>query len=423
MDLLNRMNLVLDYIEDNLDGEIEENKIAMLFAGSKSMFQRIFTLMTETTLSEYIRKRRLTQAASDIRNTDDKIIDIAVKYGYNSAVAFNSAFKHFHGISPSNARKSGNQLQIFHRFTFTLALKTNQTGNTGGKSMQYHVIENAEIIIRKYTAGDSDVLKSAITNDNPRYMEDLAADHSKLTVAEYNGAVAGYLWTSVSMGHCQAFVYVSPEYRRRGIGTALCHEAEKKFREQTEIKEMWGYYYDFETIKFTDKLGFYFTSSTLEMEYRGGLIPEQKRDMIRECREEDFSRYAYLWGKGYHETQVKVGYPDSKQEEATEEKRQQFADSLYSPHDSSYVLEENGKIVGMGSINWDNYIGSLAVDKESANKGYGTALAIFMTNEILRRGHTFAGLSCEAKNTNARHIFDKIGYKITETSYASFKKI
>lgn len=90
MDLLKRMNLVLDYIENNLDGEIEENKIAMLFAGSKNMFQRIFTLMTETTLSEYIRKRKLTLAAFDIRNTNEKIIDIAVKYGYNSAVAFNS---------------------------------------------------------------------------------------------------------------------------------------------------------------------------------------------------------------------------------------------------------------------------------------------------------------------------------------------
>jgi AraC family transcriptional regulator len=420
MDLLKRMNLVLDYIEDNLDGEIKENKIAMLFAGSKSMFQRIFTLMTEMTLSEYIRKRRLTQAAFGIRNTDEKIIDIAVKYGYNSAVAFNSAFKNFHGMSPSNARKSDIQFQNFHRITFTLALNVNQIG---GNNMQYHVIENAKILIRKYTADDTDVLKNAITNDNPRYMEDLAGDHNKLTVAEYNGVVAGYLWTTVYMGHCQAFIYVAHEYRRHGIGTALCHEAEKKFREETDIKEMWGYYYDFETIKFIDKLGFYFTGSTLEMEYRGGLIPEQKQNMIRKCREEDFSRYAYLWDKGCHETRVKVGYPDSKQEEATEEKRQQFINGFDSSHDSSYVLEENGKIVGMGSINWDNYIGSLAAEKESANKGYGTALAIYMTNEILRRGHTFAGLSCDAKNTNARHIYDKIGYKIKETSYASFKKI
>ncbi|MCL2775773.1 MAG: GNAT family N-acetyltransferase [Oscillospiraceae bacterium] len=416
MDLLNRMNLVLNYIEDNLDGEIEENKIAMLFAGSKSMFQRIFTLMTETTLSEYIRKRRLTQAAFDIRTTNEKIIDIAVKYGYNSAVAFNSAFKRFHGISPSSARKSGIQLQIFHRLAFTLALNLNQTG---GNNMQYHVIEDAKIIIRKCTVEDSDALKSVIVNDNPRYMEDLAADHNKLTIAEYNGVVAGYLWTTIYMGHCQAFIYVSPEYRRRGIGTALCHEAEKKFREQTEIKEMWGYYYDFETIKFIDKLGFYFTTSSLEMEYKGGLIPEQKQDMIRKCRENDFPRCCDIWDKGCHEIRISDGYPDSEPEEPSEEKRQQFV----GPETTNYVLEEDGKIVGTGCIAWDNYIGSLAVDKEYANKGYGTALAIYMTNEILRRGHKFAGLGCGAKNIIARHIYDKIGYKIAETIYASFKKI
>ena len=67
--------------------------------------------------------------------------------------------------------------------------------------MQYHVIKNAKIIIRKYTADDYDVLKSAIKNDNLRYMEDLASDHNKLAVAEYNGIVAGYLWTTVYMGH------------------------------------------------------------------------------------------------------------------------------------------------------------------------------------------------------------------------------
>ena len=88
MNFVKRMNSVLDYIEDNLDGEIEDDKIAVLSANAKGMFQRIFTMITDMTLSEYIKKRRLTQAAADIRDTDVKIIDIAVKYGYNSATAF-----------------------------------------------------------------------------------------------------------------------------------------------------------------------------------------------------------------------------------------------------------------------------------------------------------------------------------------------
>ena len=138
------MNLVLDYIENNLDGKINYNKIDMLSASSKGMFQRIFAIITDMTLSEYIRKRRLTQAAYDILNTDAKIIDIAVKYGYNSATAFSAAFKNFHGITPSYARACGLQGQSFRRFTFTITLLIK-----GGSDIQYRNIENAEDILHK----------------------------------------------------------------------------------------------------------------------------------------------------------------------------------------------------------------------------------------------------------------------------------
>ena len=143
---LKRINSVLDYIENNLDGEIDDGKIAMLSASSKGMFQRIFVIITGMTLSEYIRKRKLTQAAYDIRNTEAKIIDIAVKYGYNAANAFSSAFKNFHGITPSAARTSSLsvRLQSFQRFTFTLTLSVK-----GGNDMQYCINENAEKILQK----------------------------------------------------------------------------------------------------------------------------------------------------------------------------------------------------------------------------------------------------------------------------------
>ena len=148
MEWLKRMNSVLDYIENNLDGDIDlnDNKISVLSASSKGMFQRFFAIITDMTLSEYIRKRKLTRAAFDIRNTDEKIIDVAVKYGYNSATAFSSAFKNFHGVTPSDARISGAKLQSFQRFTFTLTLSVK-----GGENMQYRIHENAEKILRKMT--------------------------------------------------------------------------------------------------------------------------------------------------------------------------------------------------------------------------------------------------------------------------------
>lgn len=144
MDWLKRMNSVLDYIEDNLDGDIDDNKIAILSATPKGVFQRVFATITDMTLSEYTRKRRLSQAASDIQNTDEKIIDIAVKYGYNSAKAFSSAFKAFHGVTPSCARTSDTQLQSFQRLTFTLTLSAK-----GGNNMQYRKIENAEEFLQQ----------------------------------------------------------------------------------------------------------------------------------------------------------------------------------------------------------------------------------------------------------------------------------
>ena len=256
--------------------------------------------------------------------------------------------------------------------------------------------------------------------DNRHYVKDIDDwSRDKFTVAEYNGVIAGYLFASIATGNCQAFIYVSPEYRQRGIGTELCKEAERLCRDKGE-KEIWGYYYDIETTKFADKLGSYFTTSSVDMEYTGDIIPEQKRDMIHNCKEctkEDYFRWQYIWNKGMHEMRLRAGYPDSKMPEISEEGFEDFIES-----DSNFILKDGGKIVGHGVIS-DNEIGALAVDTELHNKGYGTALLLFMTNEILRRGHKTAYSRAESKNFNSRRVHEKIGYKITDTSYCSFKKI
>jgi len=263
-----------------------------------------------------------------------------------------------------------------------------------------------DIIIRKYKPEDEHFI-----NDPRGY------NREKVFVAEVNNIVTGYMFLDISPGNCQVYIYINPEYRRRGIGTSLCHEAERMCREKNEY-EFWSYYYD-ELVKgFVDKLGFYFTTSSIDAEYRGDFIPEQKRDMIRKCRIEDDERCSYIWNKGMHDMRLRVGYPESRIYETTEEDRKNFIDNL----DDHFVLEENGKIVGYGIVCGD-WIGALAVVEEAMNKGYGTALAIFMTNEILRRGHKTARSCYEAKNADSRHIHLKIGYIETATCYNSFKKI
>ena len=144
MDWVKRINSVLDYIEENLDGEIDDNQIASLFASPQGMFQRVFANITDMTVSEYIRKRRLTQAAFDIKHSDEKIIDIAIKYSYDSAAAFSCAFRNFHGAAPSAVRKSDINPKAFHRLSFTLILS-----ERGVNSMQYYSIGNAEFLMRQ----------------------------------------------------------------------------------------------------------------------------------------------------------------------------------------------------------------------------------------------------------------------------------
>lgn len=123
MDTLENMKHAIDYIENNLDGEIEYARIAQIALCSQYHFQRMFAFLTGVPLSEYIRRRRLTLAAFDLQKSKEKIIDIALKYGYNSPDSFSRAFMAMHGITPSKAREKGISLKAYPRVTFSLSIK------------------------------------------------------------------------------------------------------------------------------------------------------------------------------------------------------------------------------------------------------------------------------------------------------------
>ena len=105
MDLIDRLNLALKYIEDNLTDEINMEEAAKKACCSPYYFQRIFSYMSGMTLSEYIRKRKMSMAAVDIQN-GEKILDTAIKYGYNSPTSFNRAFQSVHQTPPSSLKAS-----------------------------------------------------------------------------------------------------------------------------------------------------------------------------------------------------------------------------------------------------------------------------------------------------------------------------
>lgn len=100
MDWIDSMNSALDYIENNLDEDINYKKLAQVALSSEYHFPRLFSSITGISLSEYIRRRRLTLAAFDIQKSEIRIIDVALKYGYESADSFSRAFQKTHGIKP-----------------------------------------------------------------------------------------------------------------------------------------------------------------------------------------------------------------------------------------------------------------------------------------------------------------------------------
>lgn len=118
MDWQNGMNQAIDYIEDNLTGEIDLNIAARYVGCSVWEFQRIFSFLAHIAPGEYIRRRKLTLAAADIQTGNEKIIDIAMKYGYDSPAAFSRAFSQLHGVAPSLARSSGAELKACPKITF-----------------------------------------------------------------------------------------------------------------------------------------------------------------------------------------------------------------------------------------------------------------------------------------------------------------
>lgn len=134
MQWVDRMNRAMDYLEAHLADTIDPDEIARIMASPYSVFQRSFAPVTGISLSEYLRRRRLTSAAHDLQSTDMRVLDVAVKYGYNSADAFTAAFKRMHGVTPQEVRRADAQLKFYPKLRFSLQI-------TEVAEMDYRVME------------------------------------------------------------------------------------------------------------------------------------------------------------------------------------------------------------------------------------------------------------------------------------------
>ncbi|MEA4947033.1 MAG: AraC family transcriptional regulator [Oscillospiraceae bacterium] len=131
MDWITEIQRALDYTEAHLTGGVDYEAAAREACSSAFHFQRMFTMLCGFTLGDYIRMRRLALAAEDLMRTDDKVIDIAYRYGYDTPESFSRAFTRFHGVTPTQARHGGS-VKSFSRLSVKLIL-------SGGTTMDYRI--------------------------------------------------------------------------------------------------------------------------------------------------------------------------------------------------------------------------------------------------------------------------------------------
>ncbi|MFD9625105.1 GyrI-like domain-containing protein [Peribacillus muralis] len=134
MGWIESIQTAIDYIEEHLLDDLTVESIARQANASAFHFQRTFTILTDSTVFDYVRRRRLTLAAQEIACTTEKVIDLAYKYGYDTPEAFSKAFRRQHGVSPSEARKYMGKLKFYERLVIQVILK-------GAKPMKYKILE------------------------------------------------------------------------------------------------------------------------------------------------------------------------------------------------------------------------------------------------------------------------------------------
>ena len=178
MEWVRTINDAIEYMEDHLTAEITLSDIARHVNLSAFHFQRAFSLLTEMSPAEYIRKRRLSQAGADLMS-GGKVIDVSMKYGYDSPESFTKAFTRFHGVSPAQVKK-GSPIQFMNRFTVQITIE-------GGCIMEY--------TIKKWEAMDllvhaKDFHAETSEGEIPKFWDEYYANEALRKIPGYLGVCA-----------------------------------------------------------------------------------------------------------------------------------------------------------------------------------------------------------------------------------------
>lgn len=133
MDWIKRLNEVIDFVETHLDEEVDVVQLARMSCCSVFQFQRMFSYLANVPLGVYIRRRRMSQAASRLLQPHAKVLDVALQCGYDSPTAFTRAFRQVHGIAPSQVRQAGVTLKSYPPIRFQIIIQ-------GDAEMNYRMV-------------------------------------------------------------------------------------------------------------------------------------------------------------------------------------------------------------------------------------------------------------------------------------------
>lgn len=140
MNIYEKLNEIIEYIEEHLEDKIDYKELSKMIGVNEYTFQRIFSLISNISISEYLRNRRLSTAGQELYLNNEKVIDIAIKYQYNNATAFSRAFEKFHGIKPSEVRKKPEKLKMYTKLHFNEV-------KVQSKNVEYKIVEKDQMIL------------------------------------------------------------------------------------------------------------------------------------------------------------------------------------------------------------------------------------------------------------------------------------
>lgn len=220
MDWLDSMNQALDYIEENLSIKMDLNKVAQKAGCSSYNFQRMFSFVAGVTLASYIRRRCMTAAALELGRTEISVMDLALKYGYDSPVSFARAFQNIHGMTPQDARQGKGNLQSYPRISFHITMKGDQPMNYRIETMPaFRVIGKSEL----FTTREGENFKKI-----PQFWDRCCEDGTCNYIFSLNGREREEMY-----GVCYGMNFAQEEFRYM-IGVKV----EEKMPEDLEVLEI-----------------------------------------------------------------------------------------------------------------------------------------------------------------------------------------